>query len=246
VPILLIGIARFLPREKQPWPLIALCASIPLVRYVERHRLLASGIPAATVHERMITPIHLHAEALIIGLLLAWMVVRRPHWIAREKHSRISKRGLSVLVVACSAGLALDVANKEIFAFTALGLIFGSMTYFVLLDNSWLTRPLQAFAFYPISRLSYGMYLNHFVVVPSSTAWAIKHVPGPLPVVFLGGLLLGTVISVVAATGTFLLVEHPFLELRGKLLAGDSRNVASSVAPVGVRGEGSLEGVAMP
>jgi peptidoglycan/LPS O-acetylase OafA/YrhL len=241
VPMLLIGIARFLPREKQPWPLMALCASIPPVRYIERHRLLASGIPAATVHERMITPIHLHAEALIVGLLLAWMVVQRPHWIAREKHSRVSKHGLIVLVFACSTGIALDWANKEIFAFTALGLIFGSLTYFVIVDNSWLTRPLQAFVFYPISRLSYGMYLNHFVVVPSSTAWAISHVPGPLPIVFLSGLLIGTLISICAATVTFLLVEHPFLELRAKLLHGDRSHVASGVRTTG----GTLEGVAI-
>ena len=243
VPILLIVIARFLPRDRQPWPLIALCASIPLVRYVERERLLASGIPAATVHERMITPIHLHAEGLIVGLLLAWMVVQRPHWIARAKHTRVSRRGMIVLILACSAGLALDWANKEIFAFTALGLIFGSMTYFVIVDNSWLTRPLQAFAFYPISRLSYGMYLNHFVVVPSSTAWAISHVPGPLPVVFFTGLLIGTIISTMAATITFLLVEHPFLELRTRLLPGDRRHTASAIGP---NAGGALEGVAIP
>jgi peptidoglycan/LPS O-acetylase OafA/YrhL len=243
-PFLLIGIARFLPADRQALPLVALCASIPLARFVERGRLLASGVPPATVHERMITPIHLHAEALIIGLLLAWIVVHRPRWIAREEHGRVSRTGLAVLLIGCGVGLALDFLNKEIFAFTALGLIFGSVTFFVLRDSSWLTRPLQSFVFYPISRLSYGMYLTHFVVVSSSTAWAIRHVPGPLPVVFLGGLVLGTAIAIIAATITFLLVEHPFLLLRGKLLHGDRKHVASSVTTVG--GQAGLEGVTMP
>jgi peptidoglycan/LPS O-acetylase OafA/YrhL len=240
VPFLLIVIARLLPRDRQVWPLVGLVGTIPLVRYFERNRLLALGMPPAAVHERMITPIHLHAEALIIGLILAWVVVQRPRWIARETSTRVSKRGLIVLLVGCGTGLALDVANKEIFAFTALGLIFGAITYFVMLDRSWLTRPLHAFAFYPISRLSYGMYLNHFVVVPSSTAWALGHVPGPLPVVFFGGLLLGAAISTSAAVVTFLLVEHPFLMLRKRVLAGDRGHAASAIVP---GTEGALEGV---
>jgi peptidoglycan/LPS O-acetylase OafA/YrhL len=243
VPLLLLVVARLLPRKYQVWPIVTLLGAIPVMRYVERHRLLAQGLAEPVVHNKMVGPIHLHAEALLVGLILAWIAVQRPRWIAKEESSRISRRGIVVLIVGAGLGMALDIANKEIFSFTALALIFGSCTYFVLVDRSPLTRPLHAFAFYPISRLSYGMYLNHFLVIPSSTAWVIAHAPGPLPVVFFGGLALGTIISVGAATVTFLLVEHPFLQLRSSLLHGDRRHAASAVNP---SAGGALEGVAIP
>ena len=231
VPLLLIVVARLVPRARQVWPIVALLGAVPLVRFLERRRLTGLGLAPSMIHERMVTPIHLHAEALLVGLALAWVVVQRPYWIAREQSARISRRGLVVLIVGAGLGIALDIANKELFSFTALGLIFGACTYVALVDRSWLTRPLHAFAFYPISRLSYGMYLNHFLVVPMSTAWAIQHVPGPLPVVFIAGLLLGTLISIGAAIVTFLIVEHPFLELRRVLLHTERREATTAQPP---------------
>lgn len=241
VPLLLIVVARLVPRARQLWPIVALLGVVPLVRFLERRRLTGLGLAPSMIHERMVTPIHLHAEALLVGLALAWVVVQRPHWIAREQSARVSRRGLVVLIVGAGLGIALDIANKELFSFTALGLIFGACTYVALVDRSWLTRPLHAFAFYPISRLSYGMYLNHFLVVPMSTAWAIQHVPGPLPVVFIAGLLLGTLISIGAAIVTFLIVEHPFLELRRVLLHTERREATTaqpSYEPQGVALDG--------
>lgn len=221
VPLLLLVVARLLPCDRQVWPIVALVGVVPCVRFVERRWLEARHLTQAVIHERMVTPIHLHAEALLVGLVLAWIVVQRPHWIVRESTTRVSRRGLAVLIAGVSSGIALDIANKEIFAFTALGLIFGACTYCALVDRSWLTRPLHAFAFYPVSRLSYGMYLNHFLVLPGSTAWTIENAPGPMPLRFFLGLLLGTVISIAAAVVTFLLIEHPFLELRRVLLSAD-------------------------
>jgi peptidoglycan/LPS O-acetylase OafA/YrhL len=243
VPLLLLLVGRVLPKRFQVWPIVGLLWAIPVVRFIERQRLFSKGLSAEVVHNRMVGPIHLHAEALLAGLILAWIAVQRPRWIAKESSTRVSRRGLAVLIVGTGLGLALDVVNKELFAFTALGLIFGSCTYFVLVDRSSLTRPLHAFVFYPISRLSYGMYLNHFLVIPASTAWAIATVPGPLPVVFFTGLILGTLISVAAAVITFLLIEHPFLQLRGHLLHGDRSHTASAVGPNAGR---ALEGVPIP
>lgn len=243
VPLLLLLVARVLPKRHQVWPIVALLCAIPVARVLERHRLLASGLSAEVVHNRMVGPIHLHAEALLVGLILAWITVQRPRWIAKEESRRVSRRGLVALIVGAGLGMALDIANKEIFSFTALGLIFVACTYFVLVDRSALTRPLHSFVFYPISRLSYGMYLNHFLVIPGSTAWAISHVRGPLSVKFIAGLALGTVISIGAAVITFLLVEHPFLQLRSRLLRGDRGHAASAVNPAA---GGALEGVAIP
>jgi peptidoglycan/LPS O-acetylase OafA/YrhL len=214
---------------RRVWPVVALIAVIPLLRVLERQRLLRLGISPAVIHERMTTPIHLHAEALLVGLVLAWLVVNRPRWIAPDQRTGVSRRGLAVLLVGIGLGGAVDIANKEVFAFTALGLVFGAVTYFALVDRSWLTRPLHAFAFYPISRLSYGMYLNHFVLLPGSTAWVLGHMRGPRPVVFLSGLLLGTMISGAGAVVTFLAVEHPFLLWRARLLHRDHQKVRGAV-----------------
>jgi peptidoglycan/LPS O-acetylase OafA/YrhL len=243
VPLLLLFVAKVLPKRRQAWPIVALLCAIPLLRVLERHRLLARGLSVEAVHSRMVGPIHLHAEALLVGLVLAWITVQRPRWIATEEDRRVSRRGILVLIVGAGLGLALDIANKEIFSFTALGLIFGACTYFVLVDRSVLTRPLHAFGFYPISRLSYGMYLNHFLVLPGSTAWSLTHVPGPLTGRFIVGLVVGTVISIGAALVTFLLVEHPFLQLRARWLRGDRGHTASEVSPAA---GGALEGVAIP
>ena len=233
VPLLLILIARTMRRAWRAWPIVALIALVPVVRLFTQRHLQAAGLSPEVIHERMVFPIHLHAEGLLIGLLLAWITVERPHWIAREPAGRVSRRGLVVLACGVSLGLALDIANKDLFAFTALGLIFGSCVYMALVDRSWVTRPLHAYVFFPIARLSYGMYLNHFLVLPGSTAWALRHAPGPLPVKFFAGLLLGTVISIAAAAVTFLLVEHPFLELRRAILGRGARvPSASPVVPV--------------
>ncbi len=237
VPFLLWATIRSLPRRFAALPIVALIAAIPVIRAVTRQHRLALGLSPETVHLTMVNPIHLHCEALLVGVLLAWVVVERPAWIAPTRRGRLSRRGLAVLLIGSGLGAVLHVLNKELFAFTALGLIFGSATYFVLVDRSWLTRPLHAVVFYPISRLSYGMYLNHFYVIPGSTAWAIHYLPGPTLIVFLGGLLLGTVISIGAATVTFLLVEHPFLALRHAWLS----RPRTVTVPQGV----AIEGVAI-
>jgi hypothetical protein len=117
--------------------------------------------------------------------------------------------------------MALDIYDKDVFAYFALALIYGSLTFFVLCDRSFLTHPLRSKFFYPFSRLAFGMYLNHLWIAPGSTAWTIRHLSGVLPplLVFIAGLLIATAISVSAAVLTFMVIEHPFLQLRDHWLA---------------------------
>ncbi len=87
--------------------------------------------------------------------------------------------------------------------------------------------------FYPFSRLAYGMYLNHFWFLHGSTAWTI-HTFGPLlpspTLVFVLGLMVGTGISAGVAAISFILIEHPFLQLREHLL-GDREAVPAPAVP---------------
>lgn len=230
VPLLLLVTTRLFSLRHQVWPLLVLLAAIPVVRTVTRASLIASGYSGEALEWRMHSPIHLHSEPLLIGLLIALLSTVYPHWFAKRPQGQIAWRALGIFGVLAAVGMALDVMNKHIFAFFALGLIFGGAVYVALVDRSILTRPLHAKLFYPISRLSYGMYLNHFLVVPQSTAWVVRNMQGlPTSVVFVTGLLLGTAISIGVAVLTFLLIESPFLQLRGRLVSSAAESPPSTV-----------------
>jgi peptidoglycan/LPS O-acetylase OafA/YrhL len=221
VPLLLLVTARFLPARARAWPIVALILAIPVVRVFEWRRLRALNLPAAELADRMHFPIHVHCEALFIGLLLALLSTSTPRLFAAKGRWGTSPLALGVLVLGIGAGLVLDKLDKDVFAFFSLALIFGSITFFVLADRSFLTRPLRSMVFYPFSRLAYGMYLNHFFFLHSSTAWTIAHFSSTLRsplLVFLMGLVIGTAISAALAALTFVTIEHPFLLLREQLL----------------------------
>ncbi|HEX7977545.1 MAG TPA: acyltransferase [Gemmatimonadaceae bacterium] len=232
VPLVLLISTRVLTLRNQMWVVLALLASVPVVRVVTRARLLALGLPPQALADRMQYPIHLHCEPLLIGLLIALFSITRPEWFTKKAPGQLAWRAFAVMLALTVAGGLLDWYNKNIFAFFALALIFGGATYFVMVDRSLLTRPLHARIFYPISRLSYGMYLNHFVVFPGSTAWVVRHGRGlPTTFVFVSGLVLAVAISIAVAVLTFLLVEQPFLQLRASLLANRERVVAPTLEP---------------
>jgi peptidoglycan/LPS O-acetylase OafA/YrhL len=70
---------------------------------------------------------------------------------------------------------------------------------------------------YPISRLSYGMYLNHLIFLPGITAWCVRRtleLSGSLTVATYAGIVAGIAVSMGFALVTFVLVERPFLLLR--------------------------------
>jgi peptidoglycan/LPS O-acetylase OafA/YrhL len=239
VPLLLLVTTRFLSLRRQIWPLLALLAAVPVVRYFTRQHLLTLDLSSETFASRMHFPIHLHSEPLLIGLIIALLSTTRPEWFEKRPPGQVAWASLGIFAALAATGIALDLFNKDIFAFLALGLIFGGATYVGLVDRSLLTRPLHAKLFYPISRLSFGMYLNHFIVVPGSTLWVVSQFGSlPAPLVFTLGLLVGTSISIVAATITFLLVEHPFLLLR-------SRALATRAVPAGVPTSADV-GVSLP
>ena len=230
VPVLLLLTTRLVALRHQIWPLLLLLVAVPVARVFTRTHLLALGYSGETLEAKMNYPIHLHSEPLLIGLIIALFSIIRPQWFVKHPKGKVAWRPLGIFVAAMVVGLTLDKVNKNVFAFLALGLIFGGAVYFSMVDRSPLSRPLHAWVFYPISRLSFGMYLNHFLVVPGSTAWVIRHGAGlPTNVVFWLGLLLGTAISIATAILTFFLVEHPFLTLRSRVLMGRGR---SNTAPL--------------
>ncbi len=243
LPLLLILIGRRIPFRRLPWLLIGSAAATLVVRAFVVQRNIARHIPYAKADYSLIYPIHVHADALLLGALIALVSVLRPAWFKRTPADGFSRAGFAIMVGATAVALALHWINRELFAFLSLALIFGGVALFVLLDHSMLSRPLKSWLFYPISRLSYGMYLNHFLFAPSVVGLAVAalmRVTTSPTLIFFGSLLAGTIASFVIAAGTFVLIEHPFLLLRDRVFhehrterpAGAPRDHASETPAV--------------
>jgi peptidoglycan/LPS O-acetylase OafA/YrhL len=210
-------------------------AGVIVLEWVSRayvmHGLSAQGLQGRALLDAMHYPIHLHADGLIAGLAIALLSERRPARFRAPKDAGVSWLGLGICLGATAIGVALRMANKTVFAFTALGLLYGGLTLWMLWDRSVLTSPARWRIWYPISRLSYGMYLNNYVILPGITYWAFvtaRRASGSMIAGCLVGLLAGTLVSMGVATVTFILVERPFLILRDRVL---HRRVHMHAAP---------------
>jgi peptidoglycan/LPS O-acetylase OafA/YrhL len=218
VPVSLYLAGRAVRLERLWMPLVGLLAVLPLSRALA----LAPYGPASHADTGgalfFVTfgPIHTHADGLVAGLLLAWLAVVHPGAVRSLRFTR--NLALPALLVA--AGIMLRRVNPDLFAFTGLALIFGAAALFVLRDRSWITTVTRSPVFHVGSRLSYAMYLNHFLVLHF---FVDRFVTADSVVPFntfglLGIYALGLVASMAIAAATFLLIESPFLQLRDALL----------------------------
>jgi peptidoglycan/LPS O-acetylase OafA/YrhL len=116
------------------------------------------------------------------------------------------------------AAIGLHFVDREVFAFTALALIFGAVTLWgVGLERT--PKLLNWHGFYIVSRLSYGMYLNHFGLLELSSALMLGwRVGGGEPAFWLL-YLVNLIASMAIAFVTFQLIEWPFLQIRARWLA---------------------------
>jgi peptidoglycan/LPS O-acetylase OafA/YrhL len=153
---------------------------------------------------------HTHADGLLIGLLIANLIAYRSESIKFLRSS-------GMVFVALFIFFFLRQIQHEIFMLTGLSILCGSFMLWGLHSSSKLIKYTDAKIFYWISRLSYGMYLNHeymhvrlvrtFAGVFGSLHYG--HVLGELSAMF--ALVL---FSMAVALITFCLVERPFLEMR--------------------------------
>jgi peptidoglycan/LPS O-acetylase OafA/YrhL len=206
VPLLLLGLHRLLGRRAQGWVPLLLLAIMPAVRWLTLHHTGSDGAAA------LYGPIHTHCDGLLVGLFLAWVSVHIPRALepGRPHHWRAP-------LLAMGAGLGLRQLDPALLNFTGLALFYGGLVALGLRSGP----RARAFAgwpgFYLLSRLSYGMYLEHFEIVPRVLP-PTSRVLAPL---FGQGIVLSSVLFLVAvlvsaagAALTFVLVEEPFLALR--------------------------------
>lgn len=254
VPLLLAFTPGITKLHRYFWILGSVVVSVWVARYYTCESILETGVASCKELNAMITPFHVHNESLVAGLAIALLSVLRPEYFERKPADRFSWRGFAVLAVSCTIAAVLYSINRMIFTFTAMALIYGSVTLWLLWDRSLFSRPAAWRIWYPISRLSYGMYLNHFFLLSGATAWVVTRVVDVTGSTTLGsyaGIVAGIVVSMLFAVVTFVCVERPFLLLRARWVAARATAIppdrkATSTDGVGTTGCINGPGLAGP
>src|SRR6185437_8652768 len=212
-PLLLVASRRFVPdlRRYRRYLCYALLI-LPALRALTWWHLTGSLThhDGSLFLDRIYTPIHLHSDALFVGLVLANLAVTGD----AERSALWSSPWLAVGAVLI--GGALVAAQREVFSFSAVALLFGACVRYAVSPKR---RPsfLSSRAFYVISRLSFGMYLNHRYLEDFTVSFCLRHVPFAAQAQgahFLVTYVVFAALSTLAAAVTFCLIEHPFLALR--------------------------------
>jgi len=215
VPLMLLAASTLVSPKRQFLVIIGLLLALPLIRY-----LTLTGYHGEITRDVIIRiiqlPFHTHADGLLAGLLLSWLSILKPDHLKPLPFLR----NLIWPAILAVAGLLLRSLNQHLFGFSGLALIFGGTTLFVLRDRSTFSKAANKHIFYLTSRLSYGMYLNHFPVISLGVPLLLEARISDRPYVnFLIGYPLILIGSMVVAATTFILIESPFLQLREHWLA---------------------------
>jgi peptidoglycan/LPS O-acetylase OafA/YrhL len=191
------------------------------LRILVSHRLMANGLAGKPLLDAMHYPIFLHCDGLLAGLAIALLSIQFPVRFRTRDRGNPSYLGIAIFVMASVIAIVLRATSQIIFSFTSLGLIYGGLTLLMLWDRSVLSAPARWRIWYPISRLSYGMYLNNYFILPGVTLVSftvVRQVTGSTMLACMFGVLAGIATSMAVATLTFIIVERPFLILRDRLV----------------------------
>ena len=189
---------------------------VPTLRAGTAAYLRGQGVNELAISERLFTPFHLHAEALYVGLLLAFLYTQ----ITRASRRRVRATQWA-LVGAAAIGVLLRAYDKITFAYLALALIYGSVVWFLWNARGLVDRVATFPIFHAIARLSFGMYLNHLIdanAVPRAQAMAATLTSSTLAQSVLA-LITVTLESALLALVTYLLIEQPWLRARAHFLS---------------------------
>jgi peptidoglycan/LPS O-acetylase OafA/YrhL len=185
-------------------PLLAVVALVSARAWVSAH----SALPEAALRQKLYYPIFTHADGLAVGVFLAWISVFHKNWL----RSKLISIGTVIAMLLC--GLALYRVKPVLWSFTALGLIYGSMELYGI-SALPLPRVFRWRGFYLVSRLSFGLYLNHFIILallyPRLCDWS-KNNSASFWIVY----FLCLAVALLVAMVTFLLIEWPFLRIRAR------------------------------
>lgn len=185
-----------------------------------------STLPEAALRQVLYYPIHTHADGLAVGMLLSWCAIMRPAWVT----SAAARWPIAMAMLF--TGVVVYRIMPVITNFTALGLIYGSFTL-IGMAATRVPALLKGHGFYVISRLSFGMYLNHFGLLERMSAWLGGWRRSGGEPVFWALYAISLIVSIALAGVTFLLIEWPFLRLRSLWMARQAAPKASAAPATG-------------
>lgn len=237
-PLALLVVARWSKPKVWLYLLPAIAALVSVARYFTARTMLHHGLSVAAVKTALYNPFHLRNEGLLVGLFLALVSVLRPELIFRRDNTPVRR----VVAYACGAvvlGLVLRTINNVVFPFLGLALVFGGAMVVLLMCTGPIRRVMEARPFYVVSRLSYGMYLNHFPIllwILPPLAVATRHYMGATPLTLCLLFVATVVLSLSISTVLYLAVEKPFLRARDAVLdlpGSGSHEPRAAGVPVG-------------
>ena len=166
----------------------------------------------ARVFNLLYVPFPTHCDGLITGLFVANLTA------SKERFKGLLARPALLVLLSFLLLVALSAVQGDIFQFTGLGILFAAIVWWAVSTNA---NYLGQHIFYLISRLSFGMYLNHEYFAP----FIVRRVEPALGLMRLGaasatgaGFVLLALLSMALSAVTFCLIEHPFLVLRTAML----------------------------
>ncbi len=184
--------------------------------------LISNGRPDIRVYFGLDT----HADGLLIGCALAALTLLWPGLPDAFRRSTTRWIGPVALVAIGIAASTVSLTSRALFMWGYL--VFVAATALVIADlysRGLTSRPLHHEPFVAIGRISYGLYLWHWPVFLVLNGGRIHWGFIPLTIVRF-------IVSGIAATASFLLVEQPFLRLKQRLepaLLARSRRVRTTI-----------------
>jgi peptidoglycan/LPS O-acetylase OafA/YrhL len=216
-PAILYVASRFVRSDRLVLIPTAWLFALPLMRWLAIH---VSGLSSEqAIHALIYSPLHTHSDGLAAGVIVAWIGVTKP---AKMKAGLRSNVTLLVSIVFVAFVLR-NYMSRNLFAFSALALMYGGLT-FVLLRTRQPVRLINWPGFYVLSRLSYGIYLNHFGVL-EHVVFPSQQLAGRGAIGYVVCWCVTLTITSILAFLTFAFIELPFLNLRNRW------TVPSALAP---------------
>ena len=213
LPLLLLAVWNLPQLRMRTWWLWGLLALLPVIRLGQWCWMTGDLGPHNDFFvARMSFPIHVRCDGLVAGVLIARYELRgavpfSERWIASPW----------MILVALVIGGGLCFWQRWIFCFAAASWLFAAVTANLIARPWLLSQFFNNRAFFWLSRLSFGMYLNHMYLFVPVARWTLDHVPGAQSYPLLHFLVASTAlvgISSLVAVVTYCLIEHPFLALR--------------------------------
>jgi peptidoglycan/LPS O-acetylase OafA/YrhL len=156
-------------------------------------------------------------ECMAIGGLFAWLVFARKRGLLDLLHNRVVQAG----VYALTLWLLITDSYKPIFSYGSYSLLFGVLILNVSTNPRSLVRlPGRTFEF--LGNISFSIYMLHEIVIQLVLVSGVRS----------NALLYGAsmLLTVLAASATYLWFERPFLRLKSRFTVVPSGSEVSGFA----------------